>query len=1049
MLLMAAQVWAFSAFAGENAAALTIGVLNIRSPELTRQTWQPTADYLSRALPGIRFRIEALDAAQLDVAAAEGRLDFILTNPAHYVVLEAKHRITRIATLVKMWNGHALKEFGGVIVVRAERRDVRTVGDLRGKRIAAVGREWLGAYQAQAAEMLAAGIDLHAEPHLSFTGEPQDRAVIEVLEKRADVGFVRTGLLEEMQREGKLAPGALRVLSPRQVPEFPLQLSTRLYPEWPFAVSPRTPSRLASQVAMALLGMPPDSAAARQGDYQGWSIPADYHPVHELMQSLRLPPYDGRPQFSLHDVLRRYDFILFSGLALALLAALLTIVRFRLLNRTVTLQVDLTRQRTRELETEVAARRVAEEGLRLSASVFEHSNDGIVITDHDNRIVDVNRSFTAITGYSRAEVLGQNPSILKSGRQDAPFYQDMWRTLGETGHWCGEIWNRRKDGEFYVELLDITAIRNRDGAIEHYVAVFSDITDLRNSQERLKLMAHYDPLTHLPNRTLLADRLNKAVAMAKRDDYLLAVCFLDLDGFKPINDEYGHEIGDQLLIAVARRLETTLRAIDTVARLGGDEFVLLLTRLADMQELEMILSRVMEAVGGPVDIDGLELKISASIGLTLFPLDDADPESLMRHADQAMYVAKRSGRNRYSLFDTSLDKESQSRFHRTERIRFALKGGEFVQHFQPKVDMRAGRVVGLEALIRWQHPERGLIYPGEFLPLVEQSDLIAEIDEWVIDATLCQMELWMAEGFSVAVSVNVSARMLQTPDFAERIHGLFERHNKVSPHLLEFEILESAAIGDLEGVRHAMRACQDLGAQFALDDFGTGYSSLSYLKRLPVDTIKIDQSFVRDLLANPEDLAIVEGIIGLAKVFQRQVVGEGVESPEHGVMLMRLGCDLAQGYGIARGMPAAEVPQWCRNFRADPQWAVWAHVAWNIDDFPLLVAQSDHVKWVKSVARMVEGGAAGLSAAEIGDHQRCRFGQWYYGGGKERYGSVAEFATIEPIHNEIHRIGSEIVRLVADGGSESARRQLARLFELREDVLAHLAALQRAVVDHW
>ncbi|MDK9726490.1 MAG: EAL domain-containing protein [Sterolibacteriaceae bacterium MAG5] len=1029
---------------------VTIGVLNIRSAPQTVEAWQPTADYLGRIIPDYRFRVVPLDAAQFGDAVNQGSLDFILTNPAHYVYLEAKHRISRIATLVKMWNGHPLKEFGGVVIVRADRWELRGFADLKGRRVAAAGLDWLGAYQAQAAEALAEGLDVREQVTLSFTGEPQDRVVVEVLEGRADAGFVRTGLLEEMRREGKLDVAGIRVLAPRQMPEFPLQLSTRLYPEWPFAVAPRTPTRLANRVAVALLGLAPDSEPARRGDYLGWSIPADYHRVHELMRTLELPPYDERPRFSLRDVLRRYDLPLFAGLALALLAAVAAVLRFRRLGSMLRLNMATVTQRTQELEGEVTARREAEQGLRLSASVFENANDGIVITDRDNRIVDVNNSFTAITGYSREEVLGKNPRILQSGRQDPVFYQELWKTLSGSGHWRGEIWNRRKSGEFYVELLDITAVRNAEGVVSHYVAVFSDITDLRNSQERLRLMAHYDPLTHLPNRALLADRLTQAAALADRDDHLLAVGFLDLDGFKPINDEYGHEIGDQLLISIARRLEAALRAIDTVARLGGDEFVLLLTNLADLEELETILARVMAAIEEKVVIDGIDIKVSASIGLTIYPIDDADPESLLRHADQAMYAAKRSGRSRYSLFDAGQDKEVETRIHRIESIRAALRNNEFRLYYQPKVDMRQGRIVGFEALIRWQHPQRGLVMPGEFLPLIEQTDLIVELDDWVIGAALRQIEIWLGLGLEAAISVNLSARRLQLPDFGSYVQQCMAAHPSVPARLLEFEILESAALGDLEGVRHLIRGCQDLGVTFSLDDFGTGYSSLSYLKRLPVDTIKIDQSFVRDLLDNAEDLAIVEGIVGLAKVFQRRVVGEGVETREHGVMLMRLGCDVAQGYGIARPMPAEAVPDWWRRFKPDPHWAEWANVHWNVDDFPLLVAQSDHVKWVKNLVRLVDGAAAHGPVEDVADHHGCRFGRWYYGSGKRRYGQIPEFAAIEPIHTEIHRIGSEIVELLRQGDVDTARQRLAALVELRNGVLDRLAGLQREVAGgYW
>ncbi len=1025
---------------------IDIGVLTIRSAEQTLAAWQPTADYLSRTVPGHRFRFVPLEMHELNEATAQGRFEFILTNPSHYVFLEAEYRVNRIATLVNAWNLRPLKEFGGVVIVRADRRDLRELADLKDQRVAAVGQQWLGAYQSQAGELLARGIDPAADLRIHFTGEPQDLAVLEVLEGRADAGFVRSGLIEHMHQEGRIDRDALRVLNPRQQHEYPHALTTALYPEWPFAMAQRTSMTLAKQVAVALLEMPQGSDAALRGDYHGWAIPADYQAVRDLMRLLREPPYDSPPELSWREFVSRHQLAIIAGLFAALALALLLAARFRALNRTIGRQMIEARRQADELAAENHARRQAETRLRLAASVFEHSHDGILITGPDNRILEVNDAFSEITGYSRAEAIGKDPSILKSGRQSAAFYHELWQSIVETGHWRGEIWNRRKNGEFFVEMLEIAAVRDPAGQLTHHVAVFNDVTSLRHSQERLEHMAHYDPLTQLPNRALLSDRLHQSVALAQRGGNLLAVCFLDLDCFKPINDEHGHEVGDLLLIGVARRLEIVLREVDTVARLGGDEFVLLLTDLADMDELETILERIMDVLEQPFDIEEHRLQVSASIGITIYPLDEADPESLLRHADQAMYQAKRAGRSRYSLFDAGQDREAQSRQNDMERLRQALAADEFVLHYQPKVDMRQGRVTGCEALIRWQHPLRGLVLPGEFLPLVEQTEFIAEIDDWVIRAALRQIGRWLDAGLRMSVSVNVSARKLQSFGFADSLRRLLEKHPEVPPELLEFEILESAALSNIDGVRETIRKCQELGIGFSLDDFGTGYSSLSYLKRLPVNTIKIDQSFVRDLLDNPEDLAIVEGIVGLSQVFRRRLVGEGVESAEHGIMLLRLGCDVAQGYGIARPMPAADVIHWTRHYQPDPQWQAWADKTWNLADFPLLIAQSDHLKWVKTVTRIVESGVRPGSADRIADHRQCRFGQWYHGGGSERYAALAEFAAIGPIHEEIHRVGGEILRLMESGEQALARQRLQRLFELRDRILIQLAAIQGVVV---
>jgi diguanylate cyclase (GGDEF)-like protein len=447
-----------------------------------------------------------------------------------------------------------------------------------------------------------------------------------------------------------------------------------------------------------------------------------------------------------------------------------------------------------------------------------------------------------------------------------------------------------------------------------------DVAERNRYEHELEFLAHHDALTQLPNRILLADRLAQSLAHAQRAQRLLAIAYLDLDHFKPVNDALGHKMGDLLLVMVAQRLKEHTRADDTVCRLGGDEFVLLLGDLATIDECTQTIDRLLAALGQSYQIDEHKVNISASLGLTLYPFDDADADTLMRHADQAMYVAKQSGRARYHLFDAAHDRQVQvQRSHRT-RIEAALAHGEFVLHYQPKVDMRSGAVIGAEALIRWQHPEQGLLPPGRFLPEVEDTDFAIPLGEWVIETALTQLATWHAAGLQLSVSVNISPRHLQTLSFAGRLATLLARHAEVPPAALELEVVESAALEDMLRVSEVITACRSLGVSFALDDFGTGYSSLSYFKRLSFDALKIDQSFVRDLLTDEEDRAIVEGVISLTRTFRRQVIAEGVESAEIGVALLRMGCSIAQGYGIAKPMPAAELPRWIAHWRPYPQW---------------------------------------------------------------------------------------------------------------------------------
>ncbi len=573
------------------------------------------------------------------------------------------------------------------------------------------------------------------------------------------------------------------------------------------------------------------------------------------------------------------------------------------------------------LVQDITDRKREEEKIRLAASVFSHAREGIIITNADAIIMEVNEAFTRITGYSREEVVGQHPRLLKSGQHDRAFYESMWDVLLTEGHWSGEIWNRRKNGDLFAELIAISAVRDGSGKTLQYVALFSDITALKQQQSQLEHIAHFDALTGLPNRVLLADRLQQAMAQAQRRGQQLAVAYLDLDGFKAINDLHGHGAGDQILITLAKRMKLALREGDTLARLGGDEFVAVLIDLEDTAASVPMLIRLLTAAAQPLQWDGLSLKVSASVGVTFYPqTHEIDADQLLRQADQAMYQAKVAGKNRYQVFDAAKDQHLRGHHESLERIRLALEQNEFVLHYQPKVNMRNGQIVGSEALIRWQHPERGLLTPALFLPVIEDHALSVTVGEWVIDAALIQMEAWHALGLDMAVSVNIGARQLQQGDFVERLKLILSKHPNIEPSRLELEVLETSALGDMAQVSQVIIECAKIGVRFALDDFGTGYSSLTYLKRLQVALLKIDQSFVRDMLEDPDDLAILQGVISLAAAFKREVIAEGVETVEHGTLLLQLGCELAQGYGIARPMPPQEMPCWANSWCPDAAW---------------------------------------------------------------------------------------------------------------------------------
>ncbi len=610
-----------------------------------------------------------------------------------------------------------------------------------------------------------------------------------------------------------------------------------------------------------------------------------------------------------------------------------------------------TQRRLHRLETE---RRETVQRLQLAAGVFTHAREGIMITDATGLIVDVNEAFTRVTGYSREELMGRSPRLLDSGRHPAEYYQRLWQDLQQQGQWQGEIWDRRKGGELFASLETISAVRNEQGQITHYISLMTDITALKEQAQRLEHIAHYDALTALPNRVLLADRLKHAMVMAPRHAGRIAIAYLDLDGFKEVNDEHGHDAGDRLLVELATRMRQVLREGDTLARLGGDEFVVVLLDLPDEPTCDALLTRLLREIAQPFALEGATVQVSGSLGVTFYPqAEEVDADQLLRQADQAMYQAKVSGKNRYHVFDIEEAAQVRGQLESVESLRLALERREFVLHFQPKVNLRSGKVIGAEALIRWQHPQRGLLAPGQFLPLIEDHPLICDLGHWVIEAALQQMSDWREQGLHLPVSVNVAARQLQQSDFVARVLAAVARHPGLYPQDLQLEVLETSALEDLVGVSRTMGEGRLGGLVFALDDFGTGYSSLTYLKRLPVAQLKIDQSFVRDMLDDADDLAILDGVIGLAAAFRREVIAEGVESTEHGAVLLQLGCELAQGYGIARPMAAAELPRWVDQWTPPLEWQGLQMVS--RENLPLLRVYMDHRACVRAVARYLQG----------------------------------------------------------------------------------------------
>ncbi|MCE6977868.1 EAL domain-containing protein [Pseudomonas frederiksbergensis] len=561
--------------------------------------------------------------------------------------------------------------------------------------------------------------------------------------------------------------------------------------------------------------------------------------------------------------------------------------------------------------TKLRERTADRERLRQAAAVFDCTREGVLVTDSKGLIVHVNRAFMEITGYQREEVLGQRPNMFKSGHHPPGFYQAMFAALESLGEWSGEIWNRRKSGEIYPQWQTIRLIRDDQGRLSQYVAVFSDISAIKNSEHELTHLAHHDPLTDLPNRLLLTDRAGQAVASAQVHKRGCALLMIDLDHFKLINDSLGHSVGDQLLKAVAERLNALFGPGITLARLSGDEFAVLAENCPQPGHAAALAQRVIDGLKEPFQIDGHPLFINASIGISLFPSDALSAEQLLRNADSALFKAKSAGRDGYALYTEELTAHAQQRVEIAFELRRALEEQELRVYYQPVHDLKTSRLIGVEALVRWEHPQRGLVSPAEFIPIAERTGLIAEIDAWIMRQACQQMCQWQAAGVVLSfVAVNVSSRLFARRELYQQVAQVLH-DTGLDPAYLELEVTESAVMEDPEVALEQMHRLRELGVRLAIDDFGTGYSSLLRLKRLPVQKLKIDQGFVAGLPGDEDDAAIARVIIALAQSMGMQVHAEGIEQVEQASFLFEHDCDLGQGYWFGRPMPAAAL-DWAR-----------------------------------------------------------------------------------------------------------------------------------------
>lgn len=559
----------------------------------------------------------------------------------------------------------------------------------------------------------------------------------------------------------------------------------------------------------------------------------------------------------------------------------------------------------------------------VTRTVFEQANEALIITDAHNCVTHVNPAFTRLTGFLPADVYGKTPDAFSCLAQDSGASAALVQEeLSRYGHYKSRVTYRHRDGEFYPGLMSVRGVRDAHGVLLHHVAVLADLSIIPAQARHLSREVYFDALTGLPNLQLLTQLIQESMNHADRSGQALAVCTLDIDFFSRVNDVFGREVGDVMLSGFAQRISHLLFGDDVLARVGGDEFVLLLHHEVD----DDFFQRLLATIRRPLMIEGRSLHLSASLGITFYPQDGAQGDVLLRHANQAMYRAKQRGRDNFHIFDPEHDRQLQVRNEQRQRFIEALEQGELRLHYQPQVDMQSGEVIGVEALIRWQHPEQGLLSPAAFLPAIEATWLEVDLGEWVINAALQQLACWQQVGIRLPVSVNISPTHLLAEHFSQRLGEFLARYPGVSPSMLKLEMLESAALHDIQTALDTMGRCQALGIRFAIDDFGTGFSSLTHLRQLPVSLIKIDQSFVRDMLTDRDDMAIVESVIYMANRFRHPMLAEGVETLCHAKALMSLGCTLAQGYGIARPMPPEALPQWLAEWPARNDWNALASI---------------------------------------------------------------------------------------------------------------------------
>jgi len=902
-----------------------IGVLSFREIEITRQQWQATNDHLNAHVEGgYHFTMEPLFFPDLDKGIDEKRFDFILTNPEHYVATREHNGLAVIATLMPLVEGHPVDSFGGVIFARADRDDIKELADIRGKIVSSVAEHSFGGFVVQRWTMFERGIQISEAKKVNFTGMPQDKPVLQVLMGEADIGFVRTGVLESMAREGKIKLQELKVLNLQPPEKFPQILSTELYPEWAFSAAPGVPEKLIKAVSLALLNIKPEDAAAKTGKYYGFTPPGNYAPVEAVMLRMKTNADRGE-QFNLRDVIKKYvieliagGFLVMSGvMALALYLARKNrqlrhsyIERdkldeeLKLVNASLEIKVS---QRTQELQ---------ESEMRFRHMFERHSSPMLLIDPVNGEIVNANLAACKFYGYALIEMQGMNIARINTQAPNEIAEERLQAQKQERNYFLFQ--HRLAHGDVRTVEVYSSPVDVEGRAL--LFSIVHDVTERKQLEDQMHDLAFYDSLTGLPNRRLLLDRLGMAMVTCTRTHRHGALLFLDLDHFKMLNDLHGHDIGDQLLIEVSSRILRCIREQDSAARFGGDEFVLMLEGLSEhmseaVVQAELVAEKIRESLALPYVLkrladagaaDTITHHCSSSIGVTIFRDHDESLDQLLKWTDMAMYRAKDAGRNAIRFFDPAMQTAIETRAALDSDLRVALNKGQFRLYYQVQVNAN-DRPQGAEVLLRWVHPVRGLVSPAQFIPLAEETGLILPIGAWVLETACAQIKRWEGQPpfRNLTLAVNVSAKQFCQADFVAQVKEAITRH-AINPMSLKLELTESLVLDNVDDTITKMQALKDAGVSFAMDDFGTGYSSLSYLKRLPLSQLKIDQSFVRDLASDHGDMVMVMTIVDLGVNFELDVIAEGVETEAQFKLLHRYGCTSFQGYLFSKPVPVED-----------------------------------------------------------------------------------------------------------------------------------------------